>query len=153
MTRKMGKSIALAGGLAVALAALAACGDSVPTSAPADAALDAPAADANAPAEDALAPDGPSADAARAPDARPAVDAAPSPDAKPSPDARPIIAAVDAPEGLIVSTGYSGHGFGIGPGAGRATAALVLGESPGFDLSPFRLSRFFDGTPITPGPL
>ncbi len=70
-----------------------------------------------------------------------------------SPDARPIISPVDAPEGLFVSTGYSGHGFGIGPGAGRATACLVLDESPGFDLYPFRLSRFFDGTPITPGPL
>ncbi len=70
-----------------------------------------------------------------------------------SPDVRPIISTVDGIEGLIVSTGYSGHGFGIGPGAGRATAELAAGDTPGVDLSPFRLSRFFDGTPITPGPL
>jgi glycine/D-amino acid oxidase-like deaminating enzyme len=70
-----------------------------------------------------------------------------------SPDARPIISTVDGTPGLIVSSGYSGHGFGIGPGAGRATAELAAGDTPGVDLSPFRLSRFFDGTPILPGPL
>jgi glycine/D-amino acid oxidase-like deaminating enzyme len=70
-----------------------------------------------------------------------------------SPDARPIISTVDGVEGLIVSTGYSGHGFGIGPGAGRATAELAEGDAPAVDLRPFSLSRFFDGTPITPGPL
>ncbi len=70
-----------------------------------------------------------------------------------SPDVRPIISTVDGMEGLIVSTGYSGHGFGIGPGAGRATAELAAGDVPAVDLSPFRLSRFFDGTPIRPGPL
>jgi glycine/D-amino acid oxidase-like deaminating enzyme len=70
-----------------------------------------------------------------------------------SPDARPIISTVTGVEGLIVSTGYSGHGFGIGPGAGRATAELAAGDTPAVDLSPFRLSRFFDGTPIAPGPL
>ena len=70
-----------------------------------------------------------------------------------SPDVRPIISTVDGIEGLIVSTGYSGHGFGIGPGAGRATAELAAGDTPGVDLTPFRLSRFFDGTPVKPGPL
>jgi len=70
-----------------------------------------------------------------------------------SPDVRPIISTVDGIEGLIVSTGYSGHGFGIGPGAGRATAELAAGDAPAMDLTPFRLSRFFDGTPIRPGPL
>jgi glycine/D-amino acid oxidase-like deaminating enzyme len=70
-----------------------------------------------------------------------------------SPDVRPIISTVDGIAGLIVSTGYSGHGFGIGPGAGRATAELAAGDAPAVDLTPFRLSRFFDGTPIKPGPL
>ncbi len=70
-----------------------------------------------------------------------------------SPDVRPIISTVDGIEGLIVSTGYSGHGFGIGPGAGRATAELAAGDAPAMDLRPFRLSRFSDGTPIKPGPL
>jgi len=70
-----------------------------------------------------------------------------------SPDVRPIISTVTGVEGLIVSTGYSGHGFGIGPGAGRATAELAAGDAPAVDLRPFRLSRFFDGTSISPGPM
>jgi glycine/D-amino acid oxidase-like deaminating enzyme len=70
-----------------------------------------------------------------------------------SPDVRPIISTVAGIEGLIVSTGYSGHGFGIGPGAGRATAELAAGDAPAVDLRPFRLSRFFDSTPISPGPM
>ncbi len=70
-----------------------------------------------------------------------------------SPDVRPIISTVEALKGLIVSTGYSGHGFGIGPGAGRATAELAAGDTRAVDLAPFRLSRFSDGTPLRPGPL
>ena len=41
------------------------------------------------------------------------------------------------------STGFSGHGFGIGPGAGRVTAELVTGQDPfggshTLPVSPFR---------------
>ena len=67
-----------------------------------------------------------------------------------SPDVVPIIDAIEAPRGLFVATGFSGHGFGIGPGAGRAIAAMLTGETPPVDLGEFRLSRFFDGTPIRP---
>jgi glycine/D-amino acid oxidase-like deaminating enzyme len=69
-----------------------------------------------------------------------------------SPDVLPIIAKVDRPEGLHVATGFSGHGFGIGPGAGRLVADLVQGNADSTELAAFRLSRFFDGSPIRPGP-
>ena len=65
-----------------------------------------------------------------------------------SPDVVPIID--EALPGFYVATGFSGHGFGIGPGAGRAIAALVSGAQPEVDLGDFRLQRFFDGSPIRP---
>jgi glycine/D-amino acid oxidase-like deaminating enzyme len=59
-----------------------------------------------------------------------------------TPDAIPVISSVDRIPGLFVSTGYSGHGFGSGPGGGRLMSELVRGETPCVDPSPFRLSRF-----------
>jgi glycine/D-amino acid oxidase-like deaminating enzyme len=44
--------------------------------------------------------------------------------------------------GFFVATGFSGHGFGIGPGAGRLMADLVAGDRPVVDPEPFRLARF-----------
>ncbi|MDR3375617.1 MAG: FAD-binding oxidoreductase [Ancalomicrobiaceae bacterium] len=64
------------------------------------------------------------------------------------PDAIPIISTVDAVSGLVVATGFSGHGFGIGPGAGHLIADMVTGATPIVDPKEFRLSRFFDGSPI-----
>jgi len=59
-----------------------------------------------------------------------------------TPDELPVISEVQTRPGLFLSTGYSGHGFGIGPAAGRLTADLVTGDSPIVDPRPFRLSRF-----------
>jgi len=69
-----------------------------------------------------------------------------------SPDVLPIIAKAARPEGFHIATGFSGHGFGIGPGAGRLVADLVQGTADPTELAAFRLSRFFDGSPIRPGP-
>ena len=69
-----------------------------------------------------------------------------------TPDAVPYICEVPSPTGLFIGTGMSGHGFGIGPGAGRVLADLVLGRPTGFDLSRFRFERFADGSPVVPGP-
>ena len=69
-----------------------------------------------------------------------------------TPDVVPVMDEVEGRRGLFVATGFSGHGFGIGPGAGKVMANLVLGEPPGHDLSRFRFSRFTDGTPMRPGP-
>lgn len=65
-----------------------------------------------------------------------------------TPDAIPVISAVDDLPGLFIGTGFSGHGFGIGPGAGRLMADLVMDRSPVVDPYDFRLSRFSDGSRI-----
>ncbi len=59
-----------------------------------------------------------------------------------TPDAVPVISAVDRMPGFFIATGFSGHGFGIGPGAGRLMADLVAGDRPVVDPAPFRLDRF-----------
>ena len=65
-----------------------------------------------------------------------------------TPDAVPVISAMEEVPGLVVATGFSGHGFGIGPGAGRLAAELATGRPTLVDAAPFRYSRFTDGTPI-----
>ncbi|TIN33035.1 FAD-binding oxidoreductase, partial [Mesorhizobium sp.] len=68
------------------------------------------------------------------------------------PDVVPIVDKVQAIVGLVVATGMSGHGFGIGPGIGRVVADMIQGNQIGHDLTRFRLSRFSDGSAIRPGP-
>ena len=65
-----------------------------------------------------------------------------------TPDAVPVISGVDTLPGFFIGTGFSGHGFGIGPGAGHLLADLVTGERPIVDPHDFRLSRFTDGSKI-----
>lgn len=69
-----------------------------------------------------------------------------------TPDIVPVLDKVDSHPGLFLASGFSAHGFGIGPGAGRVMADLVTGERPKYDLSRFRFSRFSDGSKIRPGP-
>jgi glycine/D-amino acid oxidase-like deaminating enzyme len=69
------------------------------------------------------------------------------------PDAIPVISAVDTMPGFYIATGFSGHGFGIGPGAGRLVADMVAGGPTLVDPTPFRLSRFTDGSNPRPHPL
>jgi glycine/D-amino acid oxidase-like deaminating enzyme len=59
-----------------------------------------------------------------------------------TPDAVPVIDQVPHMPGFFIATGFSGHGFGIGPGAGRLMADLVAGDRPVVDPTPFRLTRF-----------
>ncbi len=68
------------------------------------------------------------------------------------PDVVPVMDAVPGHAGLYLATGFSGHGFGIGPGAGRVMADMVLGKSPAHDLTRFRFARFTDGSAMRPGP-
>ncbi len=68
------------------------------------------------------------------------------------PDVVPVLDRAANLEGLWISTGFSGHGFGIGPGAGRVMADLIQGNEPGHDLRRFRLSRFSDGSKLELGP-
>jgi glycine/D-amino acid oxidase-like deaminating enzyme len=59
-----------------------------------------------------------------------------------TPDGVPGIGEVPEVPGFIVAAGFSGHGFGIGPGAGHLIADLVSGAEPIFDPAPFRPDRF-----------
>ncbi|WP_407049729.1 NAD(P)/FAD-dependent oxidoreductase [Methyloraptor flagellatus] len=65
-----------------------------------------------------------------------------------SPDLVPVISKVDTLPGYVVAAGFSGHGFAVGPGAGRLVSEIVLGETPMTDLAPYRLDRFSDGSAI-----
>ena len=67
-----------------------------------------------------------------------------------TPDVVPVIDEVEQVPGFHIATGFSGHGFGLGPGAGKAIAGMLTGTDTGIDLDPLRYNRFFDGTPIRP---
>lgn len=59
-----------------------------------------------------------------------------------TPDGVPIIDEAPGLPGLIIATGFSGHGFGIGPAAGQMAGELATGMPTIVDPQPFRLSRF-----------
>jgi glycine/D-amino acid oxidase-like deaminating enzyme len=59
-----------------------------------------------------------------------------------TPDEIPVLGPVEDLPGLLVVTGFSGHGFGIGPAAGYLAAQLARGQTPLVDLHPFRFGRF-----------
>ncbi len=66
-----------------------------------------------------------------------------------TPDWHPVIDEVPAGSGHFLCTGFSGHGFKLGPAVGLLTAELVTGEAdPTFDARIFRLSRFAEGQPV-----
>ncbi len=67
-----------------------------------------------------------------------------------TPDAVPVISETPALPGLFIATGFSGHGFGIGPGAGHLAADLISGAPPIVDPTPFRFTRLHDGTRLAP---
>jgi glycine/D-amino acid oxidase-like deaminating enzyme len=67
-----------------------------------------------------------------------------------TPDAIPVISPAEGMPGLVLATGFSGHGFGIGPAAGRLAANLAVGDPPLVDPHPFRHGRFLRGEPIRP---
>lgn len=67
-----------------------------------------------------------------------------------TPDAVPVIGEIEKVPGLYMLSGLSGHGFGLGPGAGRLMAEIATGENTCVDPTPFRFSRFSDGTGYNP---
>lgn len=70
-----------------------------------------------------------------------------------TPDAVPCIAPIDEIPGLFLASGFSGHGFGIGPGAGKLASEMVAGAPTCVPLDPFRFERFHDGTRLAPAEL
>jgi len=67
-----------------------------------------------------------------------------------TPDAVPVISGIEKIPGLYLATGFSGHGFGIGPGAGELMADLVTGKTPVVDPAPFSYTRMIDGSRLRP---
>jgi glycine/D-amino acid oxidase-like deaminating enzyme len=65
-----------------------------------------------------------------------------------TPDGVPVIGEVPSVPGFILAAGFSGHGFGIGPGAGHLVADIASGAAPIVDARPYALSRFDPGTPL-----
>lgn len=59
-----------------------------------------------------------------------------------TPDAIPAIGPLQSVPGLVLASGFSGHGFGIGPGGGRLAADFAAGTAPVVDPTPFAPSRF-----------
>jgi glycine/D-amino acid oxidase-like deaminating enzyme len=62
------------------------------------------------------------------------------------PDAIPVIDGLTGIVGLIVATGFSGHGFALGPAVGKVVAGIASGRSGDIDLARFQLDRFARGT-------
>ncbi|ASV87914.1 FAD binding domain protein (plasmid) [Ochrobactrum quorumnocens] len=58
-----------------------------------------------------------------------------------TPDGVPAIGEIETVPGFILAAGFSGHGFGIGPGAGHMIADIVLGRKPIVDPTPYKPER------------
>src|SRR5579863_7882565 len=58
-----------------------------------------------------------------------------------TPDAVPVISPISSLPGFFLASGFSGHGFGIGPASGRLVADLATGDRPIVDPAPFRIER------------
>ncbi|MEM7060830.1 MAG: FAD-binding oxidoreductase [Pseudomonadota bacterium] len=69
------------------------------------------------------------------------------------PDVVPIVDRAPSIGGLIIATGMSGHGFGIGPGFGDVIARMAANENQVEDISRFRFTRFNDGSKLELGPV
>jgi len=58
-----------------------------------------------------------------------------------TPDGVPAIGEIPTLPGFILAAGFSGHGFGIGPGAGHLIADLITGAEPIVDPEDYRPER------------
>ena len=63
-----------------------------------------------------------------------------------TPDAVPVIDQFDNPKHFFVATGFSGHGFAMGPVVGRVLADWITTGQPSITLAGMELSRFEDGS-------
>lgn len=68
------------------------------------------------------------------------------------PDIVPVVDRLDKLEGLILATGMSGHGFGMGPGIAKIVVDLATQTAPAHNIDRFRYARFFDGSKLSIGP-
>jgi glycine/D-amino acid oxidase-like deaminating enzyme len=61
------------------------------------------------------------------------------------PDGIPVLGPVAEIPGLLLATGLTGHGFGMGPIVGKLMSELALDGKPSLDLHAFRFSRYAEG--------
>ena len=59
-----------------------------------------------------------------------------------TPDALPVIDYINECEGLIVASGFSGHGFGIAPAISGIISDLILNKKTRLPINSFTLHRF-----------
>ena len=59
-----------------------------------------------------------------------------------TPDQGPVLGETGDLPGLTFATGFSGHGFAMGPGGGRIVSELILDEGTSLDLHKYRYARF-----------
>jgi glycine/D-amino acid oxidase-like deaminating enzyme len=59
-----------------------------------------------------------------------------------TPDLVPVLGEVQSLPGFFFSTGFSGHGFGLGPGAGYVLAELIAKGQKVVDINAMRYERF-----------
>ncbi len=62
-----------------------------------------------------------------------------------TPDHNALIGELDGPSRFLYATGFSGHGFQLGPAVGEVIRDLVLGRTPCVDVSAFGAERFARG--------
>ena len=62
-----------------------------------------------------------------------------------APDLVPVLGEVPGLRGFVLATGFSGHGFAMGPIAGRLVAELIVDGKTSLDITGFRFSRFAEG--------
>ena len=67
-----------------------------------------------------------------------------------TPDTVPVISAVDRLPGFFLATGFSGHGFGLGPAAGKLAADVLTGDTPLVDPAAYSYQRLVDGRRLAP---
>ncbi len=59
-----------------------------------------------------------------------------------TPDAVPVISPISRTPGLFMASGFSGHGFGLGPGAAKLMAQIMMAEKTCVDPTPFRFEKY-----------
>jgi glycine/D-amino acid oxidase-like deaminating enzyme len=62
-----------------------------------------------------------------------------------TPDLVPVLGEAPGVRGFVFATGFSGHGFAMGPIAGRLVSELIVDGKPSLDIAGFRFSRFAEG--------
>ena len=66
-----------------------------------------------------------------------------------TPDWHPIVDELLPGSGFYIASGFSGHGFKLGPAMGVLIADLLTGDSqPTFNPAMFRLGRYAEGKPV-----